>query len=371
MESHVTIRKCLVVSAVNFSEGGPLTVLIESLDTASSTLGPEWDVVALVHDAGLIKNPRVKCIAFPMSKASWFNRLKLEWWQFYELSKDLKPDLWLSLHDITPRVLAKRQVVYCHNPAPFYRIRLREIWFEPKFFLFNIFYSWIYRINIARNHTVIVQQEWLRQSFRKLFGHPNILVSHPHSETPMKRESAGNVRSDRTVFVYPALPRVFKNFEVLCRAAALLPDHIKAKVEIRLTISGNENRYAADLLRRFASEPALRFIGRQSRDDMAREYSACDAVLFPSKLETWGLPISEAKIWDKPLLVVSQPYARETVGNYAAVSFIRADDPQAWADAIGAMVQGNWLQDGHLASQPDEPFAHSWQSLWHVLIKGL
>lgn len=366
----MSYAKRLVVSAVNFSEGGPLTVLIESLDAAAEFLSLDWEIIALVHDVGLIKNPRVRSIAFPESKGSWKNRLLLEWYRFNTLSRELKPDLWLSLHDITPRVQAKRQAVYCHNPSPFYSITLREAVQDPKFLLFNFFYKYLYRVNIHRNHSVVVQQKWLRAAFTRMYHHPNIVVAHPAERQLLNLPSA-RVQSGKLVFLYPVLPRVFKNIEVLCQAATLLSESVQSTIEIRLTIDGTENSYARNLVRSFRGVKALSFIGRQSREAMVRQYAECDTVLFPSKLETWGLPITEAKAMGKPLLVADLPYAHETVGSYAPVTFIPPNDIASWAKAIESVAAGSWVHGGNVGSVPDSPFAPDWQRLWALLTEGL
>ena len=362
--------KRLVVSAVNFSDGGPLTVLIESLDAAAEFLDNEWEIIALVHDVGLIKNSRVQLIAFPESKGSWGTRLLLEWYRFSAVSQQLQADLWLSLHDITPRVQARRQVLYCHNPSPFYHLTWREVVLEPKFLLFNWFYKYLYQINIHRNYAVVVQQKWLRSEFFRMYAHSNIIVAHPlQQKIPIQIKS--ECSSSKTIFLYPALPRFFKNFDVLCNAVAMLPAQLQSKIEIRLTIDGSENRYARNLKQSFGNVTALRFIGRQNREQMAMQYSQCDAVLFPSKLETWGLPISEATALGKPLFVADLPYAHETVGTYANVSFLPPDDFAKWANAIKGVALNTWIHQGNFEVEPEYPFANGWPQLWSMLTEGL
>lgn len=369
----------LVVSAVNFSEGGPLTVLVESLEAAVSALGQEWRITALVHDEKLIDDDRVQTIAYPHSKANWLNRLHLEWWAFGALSRRLKPDLWVSLHDVTPRVTARRQAVYCHNPSPFYRPSLIEAWYDPRFFLFNKFYLRLYRAFIRRNHAVVVQQSWMRDAFRRATGHPNIVVAYPSAVSAGIGQAATNaavqiaqptaVRPLR--LLYPALPRVFKNAEVLCEAVKQLPAGLTDLIDVRLTVDGTENSWARELVRRYKDVAGVSFIGRQSRLQMTGEYEQADAVLFPSRLETWGLPITEAKAFAKPLLVADLPYARETVGDYGAVRFLPTDDPQAWANEFVGMIDGTWQPDMHRAVQPEQPFVRDWPSLWRYLAEGL
>lgn len=362
--------KCVVVSAVNVTEGGPLTILRECLASAAQTLGADWEIVALVHDRLLIQNPRVRCLEFPESKRSWLRRLRLEWIDFHSLSRELKPDLWLSLHDVTPRVKARRQAVYCHNASPFYALSLREAFWEPKLLLFNWFYAQLYRMNIWRNHAVVVQQEWMRAEFRRRFGHLNVVVAHPVSQGASQDSSEQPTSTRKKIFLYPALPRVFKNFEVLCDAAAQLT-HSQLEIEIRLTSDGTENRYARRITRRYGNLPTLRFIGRQSRDEMTLQFVECSAVVFPSRLESWGLPITEAKAFGKPVLVADLPYAHETVGSYDRVDFLPPADGRAWADAMAAVASGKSIPAGAVRAAPAAPFAENWSQLWKLLIKDL
>lgn len=364
------IRKCLVVSAVNFSEGGPLTVLRDCLASAALSLSSEWEIIALVHDQSLVNQPRVRLIEIPDAKRSWLRRLYHEWFGFMRISRKFEPDLWLSLHDITPRVIARRQAVYCHNPSPFYKLPWREAWLEPRFLVFNRYYRYLYRIFIRRNRWVIVQQAWLREAFKRMYGTLPIIVAHPSVNLPV---SSNHVVPDdaKMIFIYPALPRVFKNLEVICDATKILRDRGVSCFEARLTLSGDENRYSKWLYAKYSSIPELHFVGRQNQEQMAKQYREAAAVIFPSKLETWGLPISETKLYNKPLLVADLPYAHETVGSYDRVGFFPPADAGALADLMQEVIEHRWQPDGAMGDEPSQPFARNWDELWHLLTQGL
>lgn len=360
--------KTLVISAVNFTEGGPLTVLRDCVAAAAEVL-PDWRIIVMAHDASLITVPNVEVMAFPATKTSWVRRLMLEWWGFERVSRKLGTDLWLSLHDITPRVMARRQAVYCHNPAIFYRIGWREACLEPKFLLFNKLYGLLYAAFIGRNSHVVVQQDWLRTEFARRFGDLPMTVAHPSAASP---RANGALRAGRpTVFLYPALPRVFKNFEVVCDAAALLNAQGVEGFEVRLTLGGSENRYARWLKSKYGETSGVRFIGRQSTAQMQEHYREASALVFPSRLETWGLPISEAKSHGLPLIVASAPYAKETVGTYDLVSFFPPRDAHALATQMHALITGEWQPAGNVGHPPAAPFARDWQQLLRLLTADL
>lgn len=361
----------VVVSAVNFTEGGPLTVLRDCLSAAATTLPEDWEIVALVHDTALIKEPRVRLIPFAQAKGSWLKRLALEWWGFARHFRDKPVDLWLSLHDVTPRVQARRQAVYCHNPSPFYDLPWQEARLEPKLWLFNRFYAYLYGTFIRRNRWVIVQQQWIRQAFNERFGPLPVVVAHPDVKLPANEVTPATSADATCVLLYPTLPRVFKNVETVLRAMQRLAASGQLGIELRVTLSGNENAYARWLHRRFQGTPGVRFIGRQTPAQMAQQYQRATAVLFPSKLETWGLPISEAKVWGKPLLAADLPYAHETVGSYERVAFLPATNIDAWAGSIAALARGDWRGRSTTGVPIAEPYAPSWPALWTLLIKDL
>ena len=368
-------KKCLVISAINITEGGPLTIMLECIESASIFFEGDWTIYALVNNSTLINNPKIKLISYSESKKSWLRRLKTEWISFDELSKKLQPDLWLSLHDITPSVTARRQVVYCHNASPFYKISLKEALFDPKFLLFNWFYIYLYKINIQRNYAVIVQQHWLRLQFKKIFNHNNIIVAQPVQQEiniELTYNTSSRVyESNKIIFIYPTLPRVFKNIEILFQAAQLLSSPIQDAIEIRITINGTENKYSQQLFDEFKHLKCINFIGRQDRKSMAEHYEQANTVLFPSKLESWGLPISEAKFFKKSILVADLPYAHEATGIYDLVSFINPNNANDWALAITQIVQKEIVYTGANSPSPEKPYASNWHNLWQQLSNGL
>ena len=97
-----------------------------------------------------------------------------------------------------------------------------------------------------------------------------------------------------------------------------------------LTIDGSENRYAAKLRSEYDSLRSVSWLGIMPRDRILLLYAKADCLLFPSKLETWGMPISEFQQTGKPMLVIDLPYAHETVGEYHALGFFRQTTLRCW-----------------------------------------
>jgi glycosyltransferase involved in cell wall biosynthesis len=360
----------IVLSGVNFVEGGPLSVFKDALQELADHYASRYEIVALVHRQSLFDIDSITYIEFPQVKASWLRRLYFEYWGLRALSRRLRPYLWLSMHDMTPNVTAEVRAVYCHNPSPFYELGAREALTDWKFSLFTFFYRYLYAINLRRNDHVIVQQEWLRDEFRRRYRVPNIVVAHPRIPNlvipAFDEEQPPQERGVR--FLYPTYPRSFKNVELLLEAARILEQAGVEGFHVWLTIDGSENRYAAKLRSEYGGLRSVSWLGIMPRDRILLLYAKADCLVFPSKLETWGMPISEFQQTGKPMLVIDLPYAHETVGTYPAVRFFPPGTPRALAEAMESFIQGRPIFSQTCAPSIPTPFAADWTELFRILL---
>ena len=364
-------KKTIVVSGINMVEGGIFTILHNCLQKlAAYDSHNELKIYALVHDASQFDfecKDRIHFIEFPKSKQFWGNRLYYEYNHFKKLSLELKPDVWFSLHDISPNVVCEKQFVYCHNPNVFYKPNRNDWKLEYKVGLFHYLYQILYRTNIKKNKAVFVQQHWIAAKFRKRFGISNVYVATP--EYVGENEIVAVTLDPNFIhFFYPSFPRSFKNFELIGEAVRLLPDSIKNKIKVHLTIAENDNNYSKYIVNHYPLEQ-LNYIGRISRAEVFGYYQKMDCLLFPSKIETWGLPISEAKGFDKPILLADLPYAKESVGNYDKVSFFDSSSPQALAALMSQFVTNTISYTGNKYIFDSEDQFNDWNSLFDFILK--
>jgi len=357
----------IIISAINFTEGGPLSILKECLEYVYIHLSNKYDIVALVHSRNAFEFKNITYLEFPQSKSSWFYRLYYEYYYFKRLSERLNQVLWLSLHDITPNVQAKYRAVYCHNPSPFYKFNIKLLSIEPRFAIFTLLYKYLYKINLKKNSYVVVQQDWIRKSFIDMFGVNNIIVAYPESKVSKK----GDINpTDCNVFTffYPAFPRIFKNFDVICKAAEILYNDGIQNISIMLTITGSETRYSRMIRDTYGHIPILKFIGIQSREMVDELYINADCLLFSSKLETWGLPITEFKKFNKPIILADLPYAHETIGLYDKAKFFEPDDSVTLANCMKRLIHKDLQFDSTSLNLPAHPFTTSWGQLMSLLL---
>jgi len=360
----------VVISGVNLVEGGPLKVFKDVIEAISDD--QELEVVCLVHKSSLFSDIDAKntvFLEFPLVKKNWLKRVWFEYIKCNKLSRVLRADVWLAMHDMTPRVSSPHQFVYCHNPSPFYASGLKELRYEPRLFLFSLFYKWLYKLNIKANTAVIVQQRWIGDYLQKSLGAKEYIVAKPvlNVDTPKSSFEIENRLALKAslVLFYPALARTFKNFELILEAMAYLhanESRVYNRLRLRLTIDGSSNRYAKYLIEKYGYLSQVDFLGMLSYERVKEEYSSCDVVIFPSKLETWGLPISESKLFSKPIILADLPYAHETLGNYDTACFVDPDNHILLAEKLKELVDNKMVF--RIANfSDDEQTVKSWSDL--------
>lgn len=360
--------KHIVISAVNFTSGGPLSILIDCLKSIENLkLYFDYEIIVLVHKKELVADFTFCTIyEHPHIKSSWLNRLYFEFIQSKKIAKELKADLWIALHDITPSISCP-QVVYCHNPSPFYKIKKDKILYDVTFTLFCIFYKYLYQINIKKNMYVIVQQQWMREEFEKKYN-VKCVVAYPSLQTTNHQTQNLEYRqTDKPfVFFYPAFARVAKNFEVLLEASLLLSKKRK-DFEVWLTIDQSLNKYAKKLFDTYKNIEQIKFLGLVSRVEVFKLYEQSNCLVFSSELETWGLPITEYKYYQKPILLADLKYAHETAGNYNLLKYFNPKCPEDLATYMNALIDGQLSFDTSVEILPGEPFCKNWDDLIKLL----
>lgn len=368
------MKKAIVISAVNLRKGGTLTILRDCLRYLSeSELAEQYRIVALVHDKNLALFPQIEYLEFPGTIKSWGRRLWCEYVSMYSLSKKLgSVCLWLSLHDTTPNVIAERRAVYCQTSFPFLKPRWRDLLFDYKIVLFSFFTRFAYRINIQKDNFLIVQTAWLRKGFSEMFhlDEEKFIVAPPEQNIQKGKTTGTNQTNQCFTFLFPATPDCHKNFEVLCHAAQLLELEIgKGKFKVIITINGRENKYSKWLYKQWGQVDSIDFTGFLSKQVLYSYYASANCLVFPSRIETWGLPISEFSVFEKPLLLADLPYAHETAQGMDHVGFFNPNDSHALKDIMKKMVLHGPLE---LQSVPkierNGLYADTWKDLFLLLL---
>ena len=331
----------VVLSGVNINEAGQLKVFIQMIQ---AFLLKDVELICLVNSSDLFdlpKKEKIKFIEFPDIKQSWLSRIKFEYFHLSKIAKEIDADVWINMQDTSAFTNCKNSFVYCHNPSMFAEKRFWYLFYDWKFFIWNYLYKYLYAINISSNKAVIVQQEWIAKEFKSHFNIKNIIVARPKTSA---RYFAKDSDIKNLNFIYPSLPRVFKNFELILNAIDYFNDnypHYQNRISCTLTLDESSNRFAKYLVKNYGHINNVEFSGILPYREVQKRLKNSTIGIFPSKLETWGLPINEYQENNLPIIVADLPYAHETVGDYNKVHFVDPNNYKYLADIFKKIIEGD------------------------------
>jgi len=368
------MKKVIIISGANLFSGGTLSIIQDCLKYADKELCGEFRVIALVNNSVDFKYcNNIEFLEFSDIRKSYFHRLYYEYWYYRGLSARLKPFLWLSLNDTSSNVYAERSAVYCHNPTPFKKMLFSDLINQTSVFFFTLFYKFLYRINIKKNDFVIVQQDWIRARFSKMFNLSldKIIVSPPviPQEFFLENNFINDLSDSSTRFCYATFPRPFKNIEIIGEAVNILNKEGFKDFSVVVTIDGSENRYSSQIVKRYGNLSQIRFVGLISRTEVFKLYGESDCLIFPSTLETWGLPITEFKLYKKTILLANLDYAHETLGDYDKGIFFNPTDAKMLAAKMLEIINNCAKYTPHYSAKINDPIVRNWSELFDVLLK--
>src|SRR5690606_41307637 len=87
-----------------------------------------------------------------------------------------------------------------------------------------------------------------------------------------------------------------------------------------------------------------------------------DLLLFPSRLETWGLPLTEFSTTQKPIFAANLPYAHETLGGHHNAHFFNPEDSTQLARLMENLVRSTLPTPATVPTI--EPDFTSWEALF-------
>ena len=116
-----------------------------------------------------------------------------------------------------------------------------------------------------------------------------------------------NLPENKKYFLYPASYFSHKNFDIIISLGKLIKDE-NLPFLIVLTI---DERIASDFIKKMDKYNlnCIFNVGKVAGEFMPSLYQQCDVLLFPSLLETYGLPYIEAMAINKPILTSDLDFA--------------------------------------------------------------
>jgi glycosyltransferase involved in cell wall biosynthesis len=320
--------KILVID-VAAEYAGAMTILEEVL--SDSSLHPDHSFDFYVSQTTLMsyKSSNVNITVLPWVKKSWLHRLYFE---FYYLSKIIKSgnyDVIVSLQNVLFLKDNKaKSVVFIHQSLQYLTKIPNILTLEGlKILARKYLIGPLIHYSAAKADVTIVQSNWMRAELIK-----RGLVDEGRVKTISHSFTALNNSVDRyrgfkfQEFVYPAAAGALKNHMFILDSMIELQQR-GLNPKVYFTFRASENQTARKLFRMIQRYHLnIKLIGRLEREELLT-FMSDKTILFPSLIETFGLPLYEAMSIKAPIIALDRAYSREALENYSDAYFVdRVED---------------------------------------------
>lgn len=322
----------ILVYDVAAESGGALSVLLDYYNKAKDDYKNRY--IFVISKANIVSTDRIKVVTLPWVKKSWIHRLYCDLYYLGKITRSEQVTRILSLQNIA--VKCKKEIyqeVYVHNAIPFtdHRFLLKD---DPYLWVYQNIIGDITKKSLKKCDQIIVQTEWMKRAIANQCKIDENRIVIEHIKARGKTENRDIVKNN--VFFYPASSQKFKNHAVVIEACKLIPSNVDYKVIF--TISEDENKYTQKLsLECNKFNLPVEFVGFLDRKTVDSYYRH-SVLLFPSYLETVGLPLVEAQQFGCPIIAAACEYARDAIGNYRNSTFFEPDDCKELSEIMMHMV---------------------------------
>lgn len=327
----------ILVVDVAADSGGALTVLHEHYNRFKYYTGNHY--YFCVSIINLENTSNITILPFPWTKKSWLHRLWFDVVYSRFLIRKYSIQKILSLQNIminAPKCIP--QDIYLHQSLPFSDKRFsikesRKLWVYQ-----NIISKFIYR-SVKNADSITVQTQWLRNAIisKCKVSQDKILVEAPkidiHGIVTLKK----GIKRKELWFFYPAAHYIHKNHCILFQAVDLLDKNNFPSFKLILTISEQE-LLKEELVLFKRNSKYIELIGPISHERVMELYAE-SVLIFPSFVESFGLPLLEARMTGNPILSIDSAFAHEILDGYSCVQYFDPDDDKKLSQLMFRFIQ--------------------------------
>ncbi|EJS0047520.1 glycosyltransferase [Escherichia coli] len=335
----------VIVNATALASSGALTILNQFLEHALNDSKHKY--LCFIHES--VKKKSVNNVTvITIKKQSFIQRV---WWDLYGLNKyikknNLKPKKIVSLQNTSVNSNFE-QIIYLHQPIPFSNFRIKIKFQYAIFFMYKYVYPFFIFFR-TKNTTFVVQTDWMKDAIvaKKKIAKERVHVIKPDIILPVNNlaypDEHDKDNSSEVFFLYPATPLFYKNHLIILDAMRILKtEGILANTKFQVTFKQDDNDELAIKIAKYDLVDNISFLGVLSYEELFHKYLKADAILFPSYLESFGLPLAEGAMLGKYIICSDLPYARDVLNNYSNVEYINYDDASKWALAMKEIILKN------------------------------
>lgn len=311
----------IMVFDVPAESGGALSVLNDFYSEVKQHPDKTVNWIFVLGKANLESQDNIHVIRFPWVKTSWWHRLYFDFVVSPRLVETYKANKVFSLQNTAIPLTDVDQIIYVHQALPFVQKRF-SFWAHRRLWLYQNVIRWFIFNSIRRAKTVIVQADWLKEICANETGVSvdKFVVIPPRIEQEITSKFSPT-REALSTFLYPASALTYKNHRVIVEATRHLVTEGFKGFRVIFTVTGKENAEMKELVVSATSEALpIEFVGPLPREKLFELYGR-SVLLFPSYVETFGLPILEGRLHGTIVLASDCLFSREVLKDYENAYF--------------------------------------------------
>lgn len=310
----------ILVLDVAASEGGALSILNHYYSRFQNDTDNQY--VFCISTPQLEPRQNTRILRFPWVKKTWMHRLWFEIVWVKKLVRQYHIDCVFSLENLIITNPPCIKWIYLHMSIPFSKIHF-SLKKDPLMWVYQHIVGRLIKDSIKKADKVIVQTKWMRDACLKQAGLKADVVEIQQPEIP---ESSIILCTDREKvrnrLFYPATPLKYKNHMLVLSALKRLKESGKlGELQLDLTLTGQENALSRQIAQYVETNKLpVNFLGQLSRTHVMDQYSK-SVLIFSSYLETFGLPLLEARKTGTLILASDCDFSREILYGYDGAIF--------------------------------------------------
>ncbi len=301
-------------TAGGYSVGRNVTAVLPKVAPQHEYLMVIPDKVGYVEHEG-VSNVRL----LKVKRMSFFERIHFDFITLPKVAKEYKPDFIWGLGNSGLAHPQCKQAFLFHRPTLIYPAKYCEGMMAGEYFV-----DWLVKgqVKLCLRYTdwVFCQTPVMRERFARFFGYPIDKISlmpnavSEFAKIPREQVEVPEPLREKGFFNLFFLSKFYgyKNPEILIDLFRTYPEQLR-NVRCFVTIAPDQHARAPKVLediRRYSLEKHIVNVGPLKQDQLAGYYYSCDALLLPTRVESFSGTYVEAMFFGVPILTSDIDFAR-------------------------------------------------------------
>lgn len=339
--------KVLVID-VAAESGGAKSILLEFYNYLKNSCCDDIEWTFVLSKPLFSSNRNINVEVYSEIKKNWLYRLKFDCYTVGKLAKKYNADIVLNMQNTCAIWCKSPQYVYVHQPIPFQKVK--KFSFAKKEERIYAVYQYIIgtfiKMSIKKASKVFVQTKWMYREVCKITDSEKIYILPPDI---FIEKTNKKMNISFSSFFYPASPSIYKNHECIVKAVTELNQEGITDFDVTFTLqegSIQKNNIVC-----------VGAIPHEQIFDFYRE----KIMVFPSYIETFGMPLAEARLSKGIIFAADTEFSREILNGYENAYFFDPFSPEELKKLMHHAINGEMQ---YIEPKNDSQTVHnSWEEL--------